>query len=309
MRKRIMITAAGGPAGVCLSKYLSDKAYLIGLDGNEDSPAQFFCDEVHVVPFASAMNYGEEMIKVIRNAKPDIIVPTFDEDLHFFDGAREEIDCFVLLSPSETLHVCDDKRKTAKTFPDLAAKTFTIEQAREHIKSRIFVKPAFGRGSKIGFTIDQVADLEYALRKIREPFVQEWLPGPEVTVDTFADLKGRLLGIAPRIRVETRGGISTKGRFIRDRQLEESCSIVHTRLKIIGPANMQFMRDNGGNWRLIEINPRYSGGLALSYKAGFDSITPLLKIDPKHGVLWAEEMAPDYDVTVVRYWEERVVGG
>lgn len=306
MIKRIMITAAGGPAGFCLVKYLSGKAYLISLDGSTDSPAQFFCDELHQVPLASAPNYREEMLKVIRITKPDIIVPTFDEDLLFFDSVKSQIDSFIVLSPGSTLKACDDKRKTAEIFPDIAARSFKLEEVRKQPSYPLFIRPALGRGSKIGFKVEHDTDLVYALGKIDEPFIQEWLPGPEVTVDTFADFEGKLLGTATRIREQTRGGISTKGLFIKDEWIERACKIVHERLKIIGPANIQFMKDSSGNWKLIEINPRYSGGIGISYQAGFDSITPLVTINTEQKTLRAEKMTPHYGMTVVRYWEERV---
>ncbi len=304
-----MITAAGGPAGFCLAKYLQGKAYLIGLDGSSKSPAQFFCNELHLVPFAGAPNYKEEMLDVIRNASPDLIVPTFDEDLLFFDSVRDQIDCFVLLSPRATIRICDDKRKTAATFPEISARTFSVEEALNQHPYPLFIRPSIGRGSKVGFKVENNDDFNYALSKIKEPFIQEWLPETEITVDTFADLEGTLLGIAPRIREQTRGGISTRGRFIRDKQIEKFCRIIHKRLKIIGPANIQFMKDRSGNWKLIEINPRYSGGLGLSYQAGFDSITPLLTIDPELKTIKTEKMTPDYEITVVRYWEERIADG
>ncbi|RJR19643.1 MAG: ATP-grasp domain-containing protein [Nitrospiraceae bacterium] len=306
--KKIMITAAGGPAGFCLAKYLSGKAYLIGLDSDMDSPAQFYCNEVHSVPFAVLPNYKEEMLKVIRKTSPDIIIPTFDEDLLFFDSVRDLIDNFILLSPFETIHVCDDKRKTANKFKDIAAKTYSLDDAIVPCTYPLFIKPAIGRGSKTGFKVDNDTDLKYALSQVKEPFIQEWLQGPEVTADTFADLDGRLLGISPRIRIQTRGGISTKARFIKDVEIEMICTLVHERLKIIGPANIQCMKDHGGNWKLLEINPRYSGGLGLSYQAGFDSITPLLTIDSTKKTIRVEKMSPYYGVTVVRFWEERIAG-
>jgi len=305
--KRIMITAAGGPAGFCLVKYLTGKAYLIGLDSSENTPAQFFCDEVYTVPFAAAPDYMEKMTGIMLVSKPDIIIPTFDEDLLFFDKVKDQLNCFILLSPGETILVCDDKRKTAEIFPDIAARTFTLGEVREQPSYPLFIRPALGRGSKIGFKVENDADLGYALGKIDEPFLQEWLPGPEVTVDTFADFEGKLLGTAPRIREQTRGGISTKGLFIKDDWIEKACKIVHERLKIIGPANIQFMKNRSGNWKLIEINPRYSGGIGLSYQAGFDSITPLLTINAEQKTLIAEKMTPHYGITIVRYWEERAV--
>jgi carbamoyl-phosphate synthase large subunit len=300
-----MITAAGGPAGFCLVKYLHGKAYLIGLDGSKDSPAQFYCDEMHLVPFATFPNYRDEMLKVISITRPDIIIPTFDEDLLFFDKIKDQIDCFILLSPGETILVCNDKRKTTEMFKENAAKTYTPDEVIKQHQYPLFIKPSIGRGSKTGLKVENDADLEYALNKIKEPFIQEWLPGPEVTVDTFADLEGRLLGAAQRIRVQTRGGISTKARFIKDGQIEKICAIVHERLMIIGPANIQCMKDINGSWKLLEINPRYAGGIGLSYQAGFDSITPLLTVDLARKVLRAEKMTSNYGVTVLRYWEER----
>jgi carbamoyl-phosphate synthase large subunit len=304
--KRIMITAAGGPAGFCLAKYLYGRAYLIGLDSSTDSPAQFFCDELYQVPFADAPDYKEIMLKIIGSTKPDIIVPTFDEDLLFFDKVKKQINSFILLSPGSTLEACNDKRITADIFPDIAAKTYTIDEIQQKSSYPLYIKPARGRGSKIGFKAENDTDLRYALLKVYEPFIQEWLPGPEVTVDTFADLKGKLLGTAARIREQTRGGISTKGWFIKDSWLEETCRIVHKRLKIIGAANIQCMKDSNGNWKLIEINPRYSGGIGLSYKASFDSITPLVTINIKQKTLRADKMTPRYGIKVIRYWEEKV---
>jgi carbamoyl-phosphate synthase large subunit len=304
-----MITAAGGPAGFCLAKYLSGKAVLIGVDSSADSPAQFFCDDMYKVPFSNAPGYEEEIYSVIRQVGPDIIVPTFDEDLLCFDRIRSRIDSFILLSPGETIRICDNKRKTSETFQDIAARTYSAIEARKNKTSPVFIRPVKGRGSKDGFKVENEADMDYALRKIKEPFIQEWLPGPEVTVDTFADLEGKLLGIAPRIRVETRGGISTKGQFVHDEQIADACRIIHERLRIIGPANIQFMMDGNGMWKLLEINPRYSGGIGLSYTAGFDSITPLLTLDAKHRILRADRMKPDYGITVVRYWDERVIDG
>jgi carbamoyl-phosphate synthase large subunit len=99
------------------------------------------------------------------------------------------------------------------------------------------------------------------------------------------------------------------GTFIRDDRIQEACEKVHERLRIIGPANTQFMKDGSGNWKLLEINPRYSGGIGLSFTAGFDSITPLLTLDAKQRILRAERMTPDYGTTIVRYWEERSLDG
>ena len=307
MMNRIMITAAGGPAGFCLAKYLKGKAHLIGLEGSTDSPAQFFCDEVYLVPFATSPDYRDEILRIVRKTGPDMIIPTFDEDLLLFDAIRDEVECFILLSSSEALHICDDKRKTAEMFPEIAARTYTVEEARRERPYPLFIRPSVGRGSKIGFKVEDDDDLEYSLRNVEKPFIQEWLPGPEVTVDTFADLEGVLLGISPRIRSQTRGGISTKARFVKDEQIEKACRIIHERLRIIGPTNIQFMKDSSGRWKLSEINPRYAGGIGLSYQAGFDSITPLLTINPKQKTVRAEKMTPNFGITVVRYWEERVV--
>jgi carbamoylphosphate synthase large subunit len=90
--------------------------------------------------------------------------------------------------------------------------------------------------------------------------VMEYLPGPERSVDCLAD-HGHLIGSIIR-RKEP--GIQ----FIEQHQLIEE--IVHEltrRFQLNGIFNVQFA-DARGKPHLLEINPRMSGGLPISYKAG-----------------------------------------
>jgi carbamoyl-phosphate synthase large subunit len=111
------------------------------------------------------------------------------------------------------------------------------------------------------------------------------------------------VGIVPRWRSETRGGISTKGETFADDAVAEGSAGLLDALDLVGPANVQGFVADDGRVTFIEVNPRFSGGLPLALAAGSDLVGEYLR-----GVL-GEPLRPDRltfrpGVTMLRYFEE-----
>ena len=102
--------------------------------------------------------------------------------------------------------------------------------------------------------------------------MQTRLTGREFTVDVLTDQGGRLVGAVPRWRLETRGGISTKGRTFEDDRVIEVTRLTLAAVGIVGAANLQGFVTDDGDIGVIELNPRFSGGLPLSLAAGSDLV-------------------------------------
>jgi carbamoyl-phosphate synthase large subunit len=140
------------------------------------------------------------------------------------------------------------------------------------------VKPRFGRGSRDVYTADTLAELEWALRRVPEPIVQTRLEGLEFTVDALVGRDGRLAGAVPRWRLETKAGISSKGRTFEDPALLGEVERLLAAIGLEGPANVQgFLRADDGTCAFVEVNPRFSGGLPLSLEAGADLVGEYLR--------------------------------
>jgi len=88
---------------------------------------------------------------------------------------------------------------------------------------------------------------------------------------------GRRVGASARWRLETRGGISTKGETFENDEVTHLCEQVLKSVRLIGPANVQGFVDGDGGVVIHEVNPRFSGGLPLSLHAGADLVEEYLR--------------------------------
>jgi carbamoyl-phosphate synthase large subunit len=165
------------------------------------------------------------------------------------------------------------------------------------------VKPRFGRGSRDVLAVDDLADLKFALHRVPEPIVQHRVIGREFTVDALCGRDGELLAAVPRWRLETRGGISTRGETFEHEDLRALVGEVLRAVGLSGPANVQGFIGDDGSMSVVEVNPRFSGGLPLSLAAGADLVGQYLRI--------AEGLEPQSErlrfrpgVRMMRHFEE-----
>ena len=133
----------------------------------------------------------------------------------------------------------------------------------------LFVKPRGGRGGVGAVPVRTRRELEFFLGQVERPVIQEYLDGPEFTIDLLCDFGGRPLAVVPRERVVIRAGVMDRGRTVRDPRLIElglDCASV---LSFRGAVNIQ-CRVVDGRPVVFEVNPRFSGGIPLTIAAGVD---------------------------------------
>ena len=104
---------------------------------------------------------------------------------------------------------------------------------------------------------------------VKNAIVQDYLEGLEFTVDVCSDFEGRVLSVVPRERLVIRAGVSDKGTTRNHKRVMEFAINVAEQLQLIGAANIQCKWD-GTTVKLIEVNPRFSGGMPLTIAAGAD---------------------------------------
>lgn len=94
--------------------------------------------------------------------------------------------------------------------------------------------------------------------------VMEYLPGPEYSADALA-YQGRLASLVIR---EKQGADLDGQLIVADKEIQRHVAILAKVFQINGVFNAQFRRDMNGQIRLLEINPRFSGGLGMSLLSG-----------------------------------------
>jgi carbamoyl-phosphate synthase large subunit len=96
-------------------------------------------------------------------------------------------------------------------------------------------------------------------------------------VDVLCDFGGNVISIVPRERLVIRAGVSDKGITRKHEEVMAFAKEVAERLQIVGPANIQCKWD-GEQVRLIEVNPRFSGGIPLTIASGANFAELLVKM-------------------------------
>ncbi|MBA3750048.1 MAG: ATP-grasp domain-containing protein [Nitrosopumilus sp.] len=208
-----------------------------------------------------------------------------------------------VVSERDILEICRDKILTFNHLNKNFDLPFTTGDKNKVNEFPIIAKPRFGKGSRDIIKIQDFQELEYINSRFSNMIFQEYLPGEEFTIDVLSDLNANPIVSVPRIRLQTRGGISTKGKIVLNKDLiEESFKIVKF-LKIIGPCCIQVKKDKENVFKLVEINPRLGGGTIFTTLAGANF--PKMIIDIVEG----RSVKPPTisEITILRYFEEIIL--
>jgi carbamoyl-phosphate synthase large subunit len=279
----VIVTGAGGPAGVAALRWLRAAGHrVIAVDADPDAVGLRLGDGAAVVKRYDDPGYAESLAIAARAAGATVLVPTVAEELLALGVARDELTAVGLrmwLPDPDAVTNCIDKWRFAKVAQ--ASKVHTPSTnlgSADGVPGPWIVKPRFGRGSRDIFVADDDASLAYALARVPEPLVQTRLVGREFTADALVGPDGSIAGICPRWRLETRGGISTRGETFLEPAVVVGVAELLGALGLSGPANVQGFFGEDGVARFTEVNPRLSGGLPLSLAAGADFVGEYVRV-------------------------------
>jgi carbamoyl-phosphate synthase large subunit len=256
---------------------------VIVTDINPLSPAVHVADRAYLVPMSDAPDYLDEIATICGAEGVGLVVPTIDDELERFAGARDHfarLGVKVAVSPEHTASICNDKYRTCahlRSAGVAAAATYRPADVPPGVRYPLFVKPRIGRGGVGAFRVRNPRELQFFLDYVPDAIVQEYLDGPEFTIDVLCDFDGRVLSIVPRQRVVIRAGVIDRGRTSNDPALLRLAERCAAALPFAGPINIQ-CRVVGGTPVVFEINPRFSGGIPLTIAAGADFPARLLDL-------------------------------
>jgi carbamoyl-phosphate synthase large subunit len=248
---------------------------VIATDVNPLSPAVHVTDRWYHVPLATAPDYLDAIAGICETERIGLVVPTIDDELEIFARAAgwfAKQGIRVAVSPEATSRICNDKLATCTELRAAgvrAAETWLPADVPASPRYPLFIKPRFGRGGVGAHIVHARKDLDFFSDYVESPVVQEYLDGPEFTIDLFCDFNHRALAVVPRERVVVRAGVMDRGRTVRDRALITLAEHVASVMPFLGAVNIQ-CRVVNGEPVIFEINPRFSGGIPLTIAAGAD---------------------------------------
>lgn len=308
----VLLTAIG--KRVQLVEHLKTQFKVIGVDASDLNPAKNFVDAFYVVPEWKETEYLETLLKICKKEQVDILIPLYEQEFLRLSEAENQFDRIgtrLLLSDYNVIDICNDKVKTAAFFEKCniaTPKTLTEEEIlypEEHaISYPLIVKPLDGMGSSNVFKIHNKAELQFFYEYVKKPMVQICAKGTEYTIDVLCDLHGMPIYIVPRIRLEVRSGEVTKSRTVRQELIiKETTRLLECLNKagtVRGPMTIQcFLAEDLKSLQFIEINPRFGGGVPLSFAAGADYATAIKAMHLGEEVPYREERFRE--LTMMRY--------
>ncbi|MGL5260199.1 MAG: ATP-grasp domain-containing protein [Lachnospiraceae bacterium] len=267
------------------AKELQIESKVVAIDCSTLAPALYFADDYAIVPRLSEETYLEEFIKVCREKKIALIVPTIDTELLLLSENRERIEketgAKILLSSKEVIEICRDKIRTSTYLNEqgfLVPHTYTYEEVlNQKIELPLFIKPIDGSSSINAYKVDTLEELEYYNKIIDKPMIQSYLSGEEYSVDAFLDFHSNIITMVPRLRIAMRSGEIAKGRICKHPAIMADVKRLLEVLKPIGHITIQ-CKVEGDKVSYIEINPRFGGGAPMSMMAGANSCKNLYRL-------------------------------
>ena len=314
---RILISAGGTVTAQSLIKALREDgraSFVASVDRDDLNATQAFVDAFERVPSADDPEFVPACLDAVRRHRIDLFVPIIVEreflPLIAHRGRFEESGCRVAVPAREIVLNAGDKLAFAAFLESLGIdgpKTVAYTPDGPTVGFPAYLKPRRGSGSVGTQRVESAPMLHAAARGRTDLIVQEAVDGTEFTVDCFAAEAGRVVAAVPRERIAIKAGVSVKGRTYRHPQIEAIASDVVARTGIAGPANVQGMLRADGSFSIIEMNPRFSGTLALTTAAGVNFASLLL--DQIEGKPIADMRGRHRaGVTMLRYWSEAFEG-
>ncbi|MCD6574539.1 ATP-grasp domain-containing protein [Candidatus Aerophobetes bacterium] len=312
---KVLIVPAGSGMAVAAIKSLKKdkKIKIISADRDRLAPGLYLSHQGYLVPPFSDDLFFPTLKEICRKEKINVILPALDTILYDFSIKKEEFEKIgvrVLVSSPETISITRDKWKTYLKLREVVSLPLSFLKKEDiDIGFPLIIKPRDGSGSRDVYKVSNKEELDFFYRRVSNPIIQEYLEGREYTVDCFADRKGSLLFHISRERMETRAGISVKGKIVKSEALECIALKVSESIKFCGPFFFQAKEDKNGVPKLTEVNPRISGTMSFSSSTGpnFHSLAVRMLAGEKINVSFKQEK--DEELYVTRYFEDIYVRG
>lgn len=279
----ILVTAIGSMSADCVIhclKRVADK--IIGCD---IYPAHWLmeaksCDKFYQAPLAvEEEKYICFLMRVCDENNISYLIPLTDIEIDIINKYRNDFEMrhvTLCIPSSQTLEVARNKYnlynefKEDKNVPsiktclcnseDIAAFTFPC-----------IAKPLNGRSSEGLKCLNTVEELSYISDSGRY-IIQEYKAGNVYTVDYVRCEQTRQdFAIAREELLRTKNGAGLTVRILDDSALHQLAAYVGRQLKINGCVNMEFIKKDSVFY-LIDLNPRFSAGVAFSVGAGYDMV-------------------------------------
>jgi carbamoyl-phosphate synthase large subunit len=279
----VLVTGAGGPAGIAVIRRLVALGHRVVAADADGAAAGGALAQVSVtVPRADHPRFLDALLGAIAAFDVDALIGTVAEELPALTAGVDRLTAAGVATwfpDLAAVDLCCDKVAFAERMDAAGVRhpaTAATPRDVADVPGPWIVKPREGRGSRGLQLLDSRPAVLAAMAGDADLIAQTRLTGREFTADALVARDGQLLTVVPRWRVETKAGISVKGLTFESEAVTDLVAGALAAVGLTGPANVQGFVADDGTATVMEINPRFSGGLPLTLAAGADTVSAYL---------------------------------
>ena len=310
----ILITAIGSMSAECVINQLkSQQHYIVGCDiyPYEWHYESALCDKFYQAPLAKNKDeYIQFLLDVCASNHINHIIPLTDLEIDIINEFRykfAERGIVLCMQSEEVLAIARNKYQLYTYFSQDAhipsIPTSLMNDMNGEIGFPCIAKPYNGRSSEGLSLVRSKAELDLISNKDMY-IVQQFMEGSIYTVDYIRHAaSGRDMAV-PRVELlRTKNGAGLTVQVVSDQSLNNMVAYIGQKLNINGCVNMEFIK-NGEQYYLIDINPRFSAGVAFSVLSGYDMVNNHLNCFTGH-VMDAPVQVADH--IMVKKYSEKII--
>lgn len=310
---RVLVTAAGSGPGIAVIKALRAAsefgAFVLAVDMSPRAAGLYLAHERALVPAAADPEYAGRLLALAREHGIGMVIPIFDTETPVLARERKAFEgtgIHVAVNPLDCVLKANDKLESwwvceAAGIPQ--PRRFEHPGAAPPESYPLLGKPVRGVGAKGIVRLEALEDLP-SRTDPAQLLWQEWVDGPEFSIDTFGDPDSDRFVAVPRLRRIVKAGQMVDGETVADPELEAFARATCRAFGARDVCCIQVIRARDGRLAFVEINPRYGTGVSLSIHAGvsFPRLQWLSAHDP--GAITPDMLCFRAGAGMIRYWEE-----
>lgn len=279
---RFLITAIGSMSAECVIKQLKETGHFVV--GCDIYPGEWhfettLCDVFFQAPLATKEErYIDFLLSVSKEQQIDYIIPLTDLEIDVLNKYRccfDELGVTLCMQSLEVLKIARNKKVLSEVFlydeevPSI--KTCLLQDIPNDFPFPCVAKPYNGRSSE-GLLRNATKEQVLAIERKELYIIQEQLEGNVFTVDYVRNaVSGHDAAISRQELLRTKNGAGLTVQICVDKVLLRLVSHIGKTLSINGCVNMEFIYCRG-KYYLIDINPRFSAGVAFSVVSGYNMV-------------------------------------
>lgn len=240
-------------------------------------------DYTYLIPKPDNHNYISTLLSICKKHDIRYIFPLIDTEADILSKNRNVFSnqgITVCLSNHKSITLCRNKYALYKIFlhdsvitpiPTYSYADIKKNQCEELLKtSDIIAKPFNGRSSNGLIHLSDLSEIDYIPNKERYVF-QPKIKGNFFTADYVRDSFGHDFSIVRKEILRTQHGAGLSVKIKQNETVQNMISHLGKKLQILGAINAEFIFD-GKQYYLMDVNPRFSAGIAFSRLAGYDIV-------------------------------------